>query len=159
MTKASAPSPTQLLILITAAKREHREIEPLPSNVTAGIKQRVLDALIKRKWAHYINDQLVISPAGFEACGFTFEPKSEQPVEEKDSAKKSTKLALMIDALSKDDGASIEQLAELTGWQRHSVRGALSNLRKKNPDLTIVGLKVEGGKCIYRIQKDAEISE
>lgn len=41
----------------------------------------------------------------------------------------------ILDALSQDEGASIEQLCALTGWTRHAVRARLSRLRKSGLQL------------------------
>jgi hypothetical protein len=57
----------------------------------------------------------------------------------------------MIALLKQPKGASIDQLAEATGWQRHSVRGALSGAIKKRLGLAIVSDK-SGGARFYRIE-------
>jgi hypothetical protein len=49
-----------------------------------------------------------------------------------------TKQALMIELLRRPEGASVEQIAEVTGWQRHTIRGAISGALKKK-----LGLKIE----------------
>ena len=41
----------------------------------------------------------------------------------------SGKLGLIVDRLERTAGATIEELVDATGWQKHSVRGALSRLR------------------------------
>ena len=41
----------------------------------------------------------------------------------------SGKLGLLLDHVATDAGATAEDLVAATGWQRHSVRGALSRLR------------------------------
>lgn len=49
---------------------------------------------------------------------------------------KPTKLQLLVDSLSGPGGATIAELAVATGWQPHSVRGALAGaLRKKGHDI------------------------
>ena len=40
---------TQANILQAAANRPSEDIEPLPSNVNAGVRQRVIDGLLNRK--------------------------------------------------------------------------------------------------------------
>ena len=42
-----------------------------------------------------------------------------------------TKQALLIDMLKRKDGATISEVVEATGWQPHSVRGAISGAVKK----------------------------
>ncbi|MEO1042653.1 MAG: DUF3489 domain-containing protein [Pseudomonadota bacterium] len=71
---------------------------------------------------------------------------------EKTSARAATKLNLMIEALSRRSGASIEELRRLTGWQAHSVRGALAGALKKKGH-AITSDKPDGGVRRYRIAK------
>ena len=41
------------------------------------------------------------------------------------------KLGLIVDRLSTNTGATADELVEATGWQRHSVLGALSKLKSR----------------------------
>ena len=43
---------------------------------------------------------------------------------------KITKIQIVRDLLSSETGATLEALCAATGWQSHSVRAALSSLRK-----------------------------
>lgn len=45
--------------------------------------------------------------------------------------------------LAADDGASIAEMTEATGWQAHSVRGAMAGALKKR-GLTITSNKIDG---------------
>ncbi len=47
------------------------------------------------------------------------------------SKAKQTKIDKVQDLLRRPSGASLEALCKATGWQPHSVRAALSGLRKK----------------------------
>ncbi len=49
------------------------------------------------------------------------------------------------------EGASIADLMKATGWQAHSVRGAISGNLKKKLGLGIISEKVEGRGRVYRI--------
>jgi hypothetical protein len=62
-----------------------------------------------------------------------------------------TKLAALVDLLKQPAGATIKAIMEATGWQAHSVRGAMSGSLKKGMGLTIVSEKLEGGR-VYRIE-------
>lgn len=67
-------------------------------------------------------------------------------------AKNSTsKLSRVIAALQSPKGTTIPALMQLTGWQAHSVRGALSGALKKQRGLTITSEK-NGAERVYRIQ-------
>ncbi|GAC1602409.1 MAG: hypothetical protein NVS3B2_06030 [Ramlibacter sp.] len=60
------------------------------------------------------------------------------------------KLGLMIDLLARQDGASADELVVETGWQRHSVLGALSRLRTRGFLMQLVG-SVGTGSRNYRL--------
>ena len=62
-----------------------------------------------------------------------------------------TKLALMIEMLRRPEGATVDQIVDATGWQRHSVRGAFAGALKKKLGLAIASEKVEGGARVYRV--------
>ena len=61
-----------------------------------------------------------------------------------------SKLAALVALLRRPEGATIEQMSEHTGWQNHSVRGAISGALKKKLGLAVVMEKGEG-KRAYRI--------
>jgi DNA-binding IclR family transcriptional regulator len=42
-----------------------------------------------------------------------------------------SKTAAVLELLRRADGASLDELTEATGWQRHSARAALAGLKKK----------------------------
>ena len=64
-----------------------------------------------------------------------------------------TKLALLVAHLSAPGGATIAQLCKATGWQPHSVRGALAGaLRRKGH---VIGSAKEAGLRRYRIEQPA----
>jgi hypothetical protein len=48
-----------------------------------------------------------------------------------------TKQALMIEMLKRPEGATVEQIAAATGWQHHTIRGAISGALKKKLGLTV----------------------
>jgi hypothetical protein len=48
-----------------------------------------------------------------------------------------TKQVLMIDMLKRPEGATVEQIAAATGWQHHTIRGAISGALKKKLGLTV----------------------
>lgn len=61
-----------------------------------------------------------------------------------------SKQAQLIALLSNASGASMAQLTALTGWQRHTVRGAISGSLRKRLGLN-VQCRVEEGERVYRI--------
>ncbi len=62
-----------------------------------------------------------------------------------------TKQALLIDLLKRKDGATIDDIVEATGWQPHSVRGAISGALKKKLGLTVESEVFEDRGRVYRI--------
>ena len=54
--------------------------------------------------------------------------------------------------LQRPEGATIAEVVEATGWQPHTVRGALAGALKKRLGLTIGSEKVEGRGRVYRIE-------
>lgn len=59
------------------------------------------------------------------------------------------KLGALVELLERPEGATIGQLAEATGWQPHSVRGAMAGTLKKKHGLTITSAK-DGDVRVYR---------
>ena len=51
---------------------------------------------------------------------------------------KATKQQIIIDLLSREGGACLEEMIEATNWQKHSIRGVISGSLKKK-----LGLKVQ----------------
>ena len=59
------------------------------------------------------------------------------------------KLGTLIALLQRPGGATIDQLSAATGWQVHSVRGAISGALKKQRGIAVTSEKV-GGVRVYR---------
>ena len=66
-----------------------------------------------------------------------------------DTDRRPTKLDLVRDMLASKKGATLPQLCEATGWQSHSVRAAMTGLRKKGCE--IERGNAEDGTSLYRI--------
>lgn len=69
--------------------------------------------------------------------------------------KAGSKLDVLITALRRPDGATIADLMEATGWQAHSVRGAISGSLKKKLKLEVASDVVGGRGRVYRIAEVA----
>ena len=59
------------------------------------------------------------------------------------SAPEPSKLDRLLAELARDDGATIDQLVVVTGWQRHSVRGAMAGTLKRKGHL-VASTKADG---------------
>jgi hypothetical protein len=72
-----------------------------------------------------------------------------------------TKQALMVELLKRPEGATVEQIAAATGWQHHTIRGAISGALKKKLGLTVEATRTrevgpnqtgaKGSSTVYRI--------
>jgi hypothetical protein len=80
---------------------------------------------------------------------------------EKPTPRTGTKQAQMIEMLKRPEGATVEQIAAVTGWQHHTIRGAISGALKKKLGLTVEATRTrevgpnksgaKGSSTVYRI--------
>lgn len=66
-------------------------------------------------------------------------------------AKSGSKMANLIDLMSRPSGATLDEIAAATSWQHHSIRGAISGHLKKKLGLTVSSSKSDDGKRHYKI--------
>ena len=66
---------------------------------------------------------------------------------------KPTKIKTILKLLSRPNGASVSQLQKATGWKPHSVRAALTGLRKKGHEVTRG--KDAKGVTVYAVAKES----
>ncbi len=148
----------QLVILSAAAGRESHAVLPLRKSLKVNKgATRVLKGLIKkgliketpaaRSDEHWRKDEdgrkiaLTISDAGLAALdGEPAAPPSKRPNNRRGSASKentpSGKAGTILGLLSRPKGAKINQLQKATGWQAHSIRAAITGLRKRGIAIT-----------------------
>ena len=74
--------------------------------------------------------------------------KSAKPA--RPSARSNSKQAQVIALMRRPHGATLEELQSATGWQPHTVRGAISGALKKKLGLRVISEKAERGR-VYRI--------
>jgi Protein of unknown function (DUF3489) len=87
------------------------------------------DALINDLWS-----AIKVSPVP--------EPQTE--------AKRPSKQDQVIAMLRRPEGVTVHEVASVTGWQRHTVRGVFSGTVKKKLGLTLASAEEERGR-VYRI--------
>ncbi|MDY4842018.1 MAG: DUF3489 domain-containing protein [Alphaproteobacteria bacterium] len=63
---------------------------------------------------------------------------------------KQNKTQAMVELLTRENGATLEELAKATGWLVNSVRGALSAYAKKHPEYSLISEKMQGVRT-YRL--------
>ncbi len=172
------------IVLTAAGARPNALVLPLPKSlklpkdkVTALLRALLKNKLIVERAATadeplWRNDPdagrltLVATAAGLSAVGI--EPGNEVDAGAGARNKKNprnklaanpkraaTKLDLLIGALKSRNGATIDQLMKITGWQAHSVRGAISGALKKRLGLKVLSEAVEGKSRTYRIEARA----
>jgi hypothetical protein len=93
------------------------------------------------------------------------EAAPEAPATTRPTPRAGTKQAQMIEMLKRPEGATVEQIAEATGWQHHTIRGAISGALKKKLGLTIEATRTrevgpnktgaKGSSTVYRIVEPA----
>lgn len=62
-----------------------------------------------------------------------------------------TKLGKIVKLLSRPEGATIDDIASVTDWQKHTVRSAISHTLVKKHGYEVVSDKPKGGQRIYKI--------
>ena len=172
-------SDTQSVILSTASQRTDRLALPLPKSLKGGAAHKVVNALIDKdllkevKANRKLNDPvwretdegrlvtLVITDAGLAAIGIEPEVANE-PTPAKAAAaepatlkerkpREGTKQSQMIYLLRRPKGATLAEIVEATGWQQHTIRGAMAGALKKKLGLTITSEKDESRGRVYKI--------
>ena len=93
---------------------------------------------------------LVITDAGLAAIGVEVRAPDPAPAA-KPKRRNSTKQSMLIDMLKKPEGATLDEITAAIGWEKHSVRGAISGQLKKRLGLTVLCKTVEGRGRIYQI--------
>jgi hypothetical protein len=162
---------TQTAVLKAAAGRADGNIEPLPTNLRGGARTAVIDGLLARGLVADADGHHLLTDAGYAAVGKRRPvPKGIQKMDTHDGVAKrdatdalakpeataptirpSTKLAAIIDAMRHPGGATIAQMMAGTGWQAHSVRGAISGMIRKRHGYEVVTEKGADGQRAYRI--------
>jgi hypothetical protein len=87
---------------------------------------------------------------------------------DKPTPRTGTKQAQMIELLRRPEGATVEQIAAATGWQKHTIRGAISGALKKKLGLTVEATRTrevgpnktgaKGSTRVYRITGSSPVA-
>ena len=172
---------TQRIILSAASQRTDRLALPLPKSLKGGAAQKVVNAIVDKgllkevKANRKLNDPvwretedgramtLVVTDAGLAAIGVEPEvakkpavPESTKAVEpatpKERKPREGTKQSQMIDLLRRPKGATLTEIVEATGWQQHTIRGAMAGALKKKLGLSISSEKDEARGRVYKIE-------
>lgn len=153
-------SPTQSLLLRTAARRADGRVIA-PDTLRGGARAKVLAALLQRDWIEPADDGHVMTGAGYAAIGKQ-RPVPPDDVQRMDTiddlqllegipVRPGTKLAALVMALRRPQGATSLQLMLTTGWQSHTVRGAISGVVRKKLSLNVALAHNDSGERVYRV--------
>ena len=74
-----------------------------------------------------------------------------KPAHKERKPRDGTKQALLIEMLRAEGGATIEEIVATTGWQSHTVRGAIAGALKKKLGLDVRSEKIAGRGRVYQI--------
>jgi hypothetical protein len=153
-------TPTQALLLHAAARRADGRVIP-PANLRGGARVKAMTALMRREWIEASDGGFVLTEAGHAVAGRKRHapPQAAQAMDAPDDlqflegipVRPGTKLAALVMALRRPQGATSLQLMLATGWQPHTVRGAISGMLRKKLGLNVVLALNESGERVYRI--------
>lgn len=155
-------TPTQALLLRAAARRADGRVIP-PANLRGGARVKAMTAQMRREWIEASDGGFVLTDAGYAVAGRKrLAPPEAEGIREWDTVddlqllegipvRPGTKLAALVLALRRPQGATNLQLMLATGWQPHSVRGAISGLLRKRLGLNVVLARNAAGERVYRI--------
>jgi Protein of unknown function (DUF3489) len=89
-----------------------------------------------------------------QATGAKKAPKAKKAAKAKDSAgpREGSKTAQVVALLQRKNGATLAEIMEKMGWQKHTVRGFMAGAMKK-AGYTVESFKPEGGERTYRINQ------
>ena len=137
---------TQRTLLETAAKHPQKKLTNFPDTLKGGARIKVLTAMRNAQLieASATEPEIYVATAtGLQEIGITTQPPR--------TTRESTKQAVLIELLSRAEGATLPQMTEATGWQVHTVRGAMAGALKKKLGLEITSEKQTGTDRVYRI--------
>lgn len=163
-------SDTQAIILRAAAQRPEHIALPLPESLRGGAAAKVIGAMLAKGFLQEVDADmrkgelvwretgdghgvtLVATDAGLAAIGI--EPDTSaapEPAPMARTPREGTKQATLIAMLRAPDGATIEEIMAATGWQSHTVRGAMAGALKKKLGLEVSSEKIEGRGRVYKM--------
>jgi len=129
---------------IVVASNEELHAAPLSGKRLLALWNALPDVEKRRK----VGDRDALINQLWSAVEALPEPQSD--------AKRPSKQDAVIAMLRRPEGATVDEVASATGWQRHTVRGVFSGTLKKKLGLTLASAKEERGR-VYRIGAVADL--
>jgi len=149
-------SPTQRRVLEAASRQPKPDIrEHMLDIKSPAIRDKVLQSMLKHGLV--VEDSnadglaYIVSNAGLAAINApaaapTIKTRKKKPVPEQPV--RNSKKDIIIGLLR--SGATLAQIMGATSWQKHSVHGAMANLKTKG-GIAIASTKADSGERIYKI--------
>lgn len=131
-----------------------------PDSVKHSSRERILGRLLRDELIAIGGAGHALTPAGYRAIGLK-PPRANRSAaasieNQNTSAPKPTKGALVLTLLGREEGASLSELTDATGWLPHTTRAALSRLRSAGTPLA--KSKREDGTTSYRIAAEEPVA-
>ena len=137
---------TQRALLEAAARHPQKKLINFPDTLKGGARIKVLNSMRNAQLIEPCATEpavYVATATGLQAIGITVQaPRAKR---------EGTKQAVLIALLTRAEGATLAQMTEATGWQGHTVRGAMAGALKKKLGLEIISEKQPGTDRTYRI--------
>lgn len=167
-------SDTQRILLSAASQRSNGSLLPLPTTLRPGagtasaiaallrhglaVERETLEVAAARHSESDLHYGVFLTPAGAAAIGVELDqsdaalPDADTDAAAVPAMKSATrphsKTATVITLLGRDTGATTAELIEATGWLPHTIRAALTGIRRKGHDISRG--KRDGATC-YQI--------
>ena len=158
---------TQRQIIEHAVLKTNGKIEWFPDSLKGGARSKVLEALFNRALITRDGEGWCVTAEGYEATGLhcSLIPEEiarglalqQEALAEcvKETTQRRTransKQAEVIALLKRPEGATINEIATLTGWQTHTIRGTFAGAFKRKLGLEITSVKEPGRDRVYHI--------
>src|SRR5262249_15541814 len=131
---------------ITVASKEELHTAPLSGKRLLALWNALPDAEKRRK----VGDREALIDQLWTAIEALPDPEPQS------DAKRPSKQDEVVALLRRPEGATVDEVANATGWQRHTVRGVFSGTLKKKLGLTIASAKEARGR-VYRIREPTNL--
>jgi hypothetical protein len=162
---------TQAIILSAASQRDGHIALPLPESLRGGAATKAVGAMLAKGFLEEVEADmrngesvwretgdghgvtLIATNIGLAAIGIeTDNSPAEDPAPKTRTPREGTKQATLIAMLRAPNGATIAEIMDATGWQSHTVRGAMSGALKKKLGLEVTSERVDGRGRVYAIR-------
>jgi len=175
---------TQTIVLSAGAQRPDNIALPLPKGLHGAAARMAVTKMMMHGWLQEVDADLrksellwretgdghgttlVVTDAGLLAIGI--EPlvvktviairkhAAAVPAPKPLTQRAGTKQAMLISMLQAPEGTTMETIMAATGWQAHTVRGAISGALGKKLGLVVTSVKEEARGRVYRISRETE---